>query len=40
MTEYEEQMRELAQQLVDAQTQQEIEMIDRKLAVLKRYAQQ
>lgn len=39
MSPYEEEMQQLAQQLVDAQTTIEIELIDRKLAVLKKYTQ-
>lgn len=37
MTEYDEQMQALAQQLVDAQTASQVELIDRKLAVLKKH---
>lgn len=37
MSPYEEEMQQLAQQLVDAQTDTQVELIDRKLAVLKKH---
>ena len=39
MNENEDEVRQLKQQLVDAQTETQVELVDKKLAVLKKYLQ-